>query len=134
MATATISTALKNARLDAITTFAGASALIKFYTGAAPANNGSITSQTLLGTLTCGSTFAPAASAGVLTLNTITQDSAADATGTAAWARLTKADGTTIVGDFDVTATGGGGSIQINTVSITVGGPISITSFTFTEA
>ncbi|AEI76707.1 hypothetical protein CNE_1c13580 [Cupriavidus necator N-1] len=43
-----MSTALRNARLDAITTAAGASAKLRLYTGTRPATGGAITSQTLL--------------------------------------------------------------------------------------
>jgi hypothetical protein len=74
-------TTLRNTRLNAITTAAGANALLRLYSGARPATGGATT--TLLAELTCGATFAPAASAGVLTLNAITQDPSANATGTA---------------------------------------------------
>lgn len=123
--------ALRNARLDAITTFAGNAALLRIYDGSRPATGG--TATTLLGQLTLGSPMAPAASAGVLTLNAITQDSSADATGTASWARIVKSDGTTHVTDMSVTATGGGGDLQLNSVSIAAGGPIQVTSATITE-
>ena len=77
------STTLRNAMLDAITTAAGSNALLSIYNGTRPATGGATT--TLLAQLTCNATFAPAASGGVLTLNSITQDSSANATGTATW-------------------------------------------------
>lgn len=121
---------LRNARLDAITTFAGASAKLRIYNGSRPATGG--TATTLLAELTCNTTFAPGASGGVLTLNSITADATADATGTATWARLVKSDGTTHVADFDVGTSGS--DINLNTTSIVSGAQVSVTSFTITEA
>jgi hypothetical protein len=66
----------------------------------------------------------------VLTFSTITEDTSADATGTATWARVRSSDAAQGF-DCDVTATGGGGVIELNTVSIVAGGPVRITAFTF---
>lgn len=123
-------TTLRNARLDAITTFAGNSGKLRIYDGSRPATGGSAT--TLLAELTCNATFAGAAAAGVLTLNAITQDSSADATGTATWARLLKSDGVTIVMDLSVGTSGA--DINLNTVAIVTGAAVSVTSATITEA
>ena len=125
-----MSTALRNARLDAITTAAGANAKLRLYSGTRPATGG--TPTTLLAELTCGSTLAPAASGGVLTLNAITADSSADATGTATWARLVKSDGTTHVMDMDVGTSGS--DLNLNATAISAGAAVSITSATLTEA
>ena len=120
---------VRNARLDAITTFAGGSALLRIYDGTRPATGGAAT--TLLAELVCNATFAPAASGGTLTLNAIANDASANATGTATWARIVKADGTTHVLDCNVgTATA---DIILNTVSIVTGAVISVTSAVFTE-
>ncbi|WP_367394516.1 hypothetical protein [Cupriavidus sp. Agwp_2] len=124
-----MSTALRNARLDAITTAAGANAKLRLYNGSRPATGG--TATTLLAELTCGSTFAAAASAGVLTLNAITSDSAADATGTATWARLFTSGGTFVM-DMDVGTSGA--DLNMNSVAISAGAAVSITSATLTEA
>lgn len=119
---------VRNAWLDSITTRAGASAKLRIYSGTQPAKNG--TATTLLAELTCNATFAPAASGGVLTLNAITQDSSADATGTATWMRLVKSDGTTFV--FDGTVGTSGADLNLNSVSIVTGGTVSVSSFTIT--
>lgn len=105
---------------------------IKFYTGAMPANGPSdaVTTQTLLGTTTCAQPLGSEAG-GVLTFGTITQDSAADATGTAAWARLVDGNGVARA-DFDVSDNAGTGIVKVNTVTFVAGGPIQITSFTLT--
>jgi hypothetical protein len=123
------STTIRNAMLDSITTAAGASALLRIYSGTRPATAG--TATTLLAELTCNATFAPGAASGVLTLNAITQDSSADSTGTASWFRIVKADGTTFVMDGNVGTSGS--DLNLTTLSIVATQPVSVTSFTITE-
>lgn len=120
---------LRNARGDAITTFAGNSGILRIYSGTRPATGG--TATTILAELTCSATFAPSASGGVLTLNAITQDSSANATGTASWFRLLKSDGTTIVMDGDCGTSGS--DLNLTTLSIVATQPVSISSAVFTE-
>lgn len=120
---------LRNARLDAITTFAAGSCKLRIYSGTRPATGGAVT--TLLAELTCNATFAPAASGGVLTLNAITGDTSADATGTATWARIVKSDGTTHVLDCSVGTSGA--DINLNTTSIVAAAAVTVTSATITE-
>ena len=124
-------TTLRNNRLDQITSFAGGSALLRIYSASRPSTGAAIGAQVLLAELTCNVTFAPSASGGVLTLNSITQDSSANNTGTAAWFRIVKSDGTTFVLDGDVGTSGS--DLNLTTTSITAGQPVSITSFTITE-
>lgn len=119
---------LRNAQMDAITTFAGNSGKLRIYSGTRPATGGTATTQ--LAELTCNATFAPSSSGGVLTLNAITADSSADATGTASWFRLLKSDGTTIVMDGDVGTSGS--DLNLNSTSLTVGGTVSVTSYVLT--
>jgi hypothetical protein len=123
------SSAIRNARMDAITTAAGASALLRIYDGTRPATGG--TATTLLAELTCNATFAPGASGGVLTLNAITQDSSANATGTATWFRIVKSDGTTHVLDGSVGTSGS--DLNLTTTSIVATQPVSVSSFVLTE-
>ncbi|CAK1277505.1 Uncharacterised protein [Burkholderia pseudomallei] len=122
------STAVRNAMLDAITTQAGASALLSIYSGTRPATGGALSGNTLLAQLTCNATFAPASSGGVLTLNSIASATAA-ATGTAVWARLTTSGGT-FIADFSVGTSGT--EIIIGTTSITSGATVSVSSATIT--
>jgi hypothetical protein len=118
----------RNAWLDAITTRAGASALLRIYDGSQPATGGAAT--TLLAELTCNATFAPAASGGVLTLNAITSDSSANATGTATWFRIVQSGGSTHV--FDGTVGTSGADLNLNSVSIVATGSVAVSSFTIT--
>lgn len=121
---------LRNNMLDEITTRAGTSALLRIYDGTRPATGG--TATTLLAELTCNATaFAAAASSGVLTLNAITDDSSANATGTATWFRIVQSGGSTHVFDGNVGTSGS--DLNLNTVSITSGDTVSVSSFTITE-
>jgi hypothetical protein len=125
-----LATATRNAMLDAITSAVGVSGLLDIYSGTQPASpTTAITTQTLLALLTCSSTFAAAASSGVLTANTITADSSANASGTATWYRLKTSGGTGVV---DGTVGTTSSDLVLNTASIVSGGPVSVTSFTYT--
>ena len=125
-------TTTRNAWLDTITSKVGSNGRLKIYAGTIPANCGTgITSQTLLVDMPCSATFAAAASGGVLTVNAISQTNAA-ASGTASFFRVYESTSTTCYMQGTVTATGGGGDLQLNTVTIASGGPDTITSFTIT--
>lgn len=127
-----LNSALRNARLDAITTRAGASAILRIYSGTRPATAGAET--TVLAQLTCNATFAPAASNGVLSLNQIASDTSANASGLASWFRILKADGTTHVLDGSVsTVAAGTGDLQLDDTNIVLGGTVAVTAATFTE-
>lgn len=121
------STTLRNAQLDAITTAIGASGKIRIYDGTRPASGG--TATTLLAELPLSATAAAAASGGVLTLNAITSDSSADASGTATWFRvLTSANAFVIDGNVGTS----GSDLNLNSTSLTLGGSVAISSFTIT--
>lgn len=127
-----LTAALRNAHLDAITAAIGAGAgagVVQIYDGARPASGGAAT--TLLGTVTCSDPAAPAASGGVLTFSAFTEDSSADATGTAAWARIEDSTGAWVT-DMDVGTSGSGAELIMNTTSVTTGGPIRIDSGSLT--
>ena len=131
MATAHYSRAVSGDVCDVINTALGTAATISFYTTDMPANTTiGITTQTLLGTCTC-SNPAGVEAGGTLTFSAISNDASADATGICAWVRIRDASSTTIM-DLDVTATGGGGYVQMASTSITAGGPIAFNSFTIT--
>jgi alkylated DNA nucleotide flippase Atl1 len=123
------STALRNARLDAITTAVGASGKLRIYDGTRPSSGGTATN--LLAELTLGSTFAAAASGGVLTANAITGDTSADASGTATWWRVVTSGGTFVM-DGDAGASGSGKELILDSTSIVETGEVDVTSFVIT--
>lgn len=129
-----LSTALRNARLDAIETTIGTSAVLKIRTGAAPANVAAADSGTALATLSLPSDWLAAASSGSKAKSGTWEDTSADATGTAAHFRIYASDGTTAHIQGTVTATGGGGDMTLDNTSIASGQAITVTSFSLTDA
>jgi hypothetical protein len=125
------STTLRNAQLDAITTAVGTSGILRIYSGTRPANVAAPITGTLLAECVCNaSAFAAAASGGVLTASAISNDSSANASGTASHYRLFRSDGTTAVIDGDVSTSGA--DLNLDNTSINSGQVVSITSFTIT--
>lgn len=126
------SASLKNLQQDALTTKCGASALLLIYSGTQATNpDTAIGAQVLLATLTCNATFAPGASAGVLTLNSITSGTGTAGAGvgtTATWFRLTTSGSTAHI---DGSVGTSGADLNLNNTSIAVGQTVSVTSATF---
>jgi hypothetical protein len=114
--------------LDFITTTIGSNGLLRIYDGTRPATGGAATTK--LAELALSATAAGAAASGVLTLSAITQDSSADATGTATWFRITTSGGTHVI-DGNVGTSGS--DLNLVTTSIVATQPVSVTSFVITE-
>lgn len=105
-------------------------ATCKIYTATQPANaDTAIGAQTLLATLTFTDPAASSPSGDTITFSAITEDSTADATGTATWARIADSNGTTV---FDCDAGTSSTTIILNTASVVAGGVVRITSATLT--
>lgn len=128
-----LSVAVRNARLDAIETTIGTAAVLKIRTGAPPATCATADSGTVLATLSLPSDWMAAASAGAKALAGTWQDTSADATGTAAHFRIYATDGSTCGMQGTVTATSGGGDLEVQNTSFASGQSFSITSFTLTD-
>lgn len=130
-ATLSLSTTMRSALLDSgLNTALGTSPLLKVYSGTEPANaDTALSGNTLLGTLTLSSTPFGAASSGVATASSITQDSSADADGTATFCRVTKSDGTVMLQGNAGTS---GATFVFATTTITTGLAIPCSSFTVT--
>ncbi len=125
-----ISSTAVNAQADAMSDLLD-NGYLRIYDGTQPANaNTAITTQVLLAELRFNATAAPAASSGVLTMNSITQDSSANNTGTATWFRALKSDGSTVV--FDGSVGTSGCDLNLGSASITSGASVAVTSMTFT--
>ena len=128
-----LSVAVRNARLDALETAIGATAVLKIRTGTVPASVATADSGTVLATLTLPSDWMAAAASGAKAKAGTWQDATADATGTAGHFRLYASDGTTAHLQGTVTATGGGGDLTLDSVSITAAQVVTITGFTLTD-
>ncbi len=127
------SVAVRNARLDAIETTIAASAILKIRSGAVPATCATADAGTVLATVNLPSDWMAAASAGSKAKSGTWEDTAADATGTAAHFRLYATDGTTCHAQGTVTLTAGGGDMTVDNTSFAVGQTFTVTSFTLTD-
>lgn len=123
------STGARNAALDAAKARLN-NGYLRIYSGTRPAGPGTaLSGNTLLAELRFGATAFGASSNGAASANAITQDSAADATGTATFARLLQSDGTTAEADIEVGTSGA--NLNLNTTSITAGQAVSVSSLTY---
>ena len=126
------SVSVRNAKLDAVETAVGTSAILKIRAGSVPANCAAADSGSVLATLSLPSDWMAAASSGSKALSGTWQDTSADATGTAGHFRIYASDGTTCHIQGTITATGGGGDMTIDNTSIAAGQQITVTAFTLT--
>lgn len=131
--TVQLSVAVRNARLDAIETTIGTAAILKIRSGAQPANCAAADSGTVLASMTLDSDWMSAASNGTKSKSGTWSDSTADATGTAAHYRLYDASGTAAGAQGSVTTSGGGGDLELDSVAITSGQAVTITSWAFID-
>ena len=117
--------AVKNARMSAVVSQAGTTAVLEI---------GTTGMATVLATIPLANPIGTVAGAGVLTLSGVpVTDTSADATGTAAAARIrTATGGTDIVTGLTVGTTGS--DINLDSVSITAGQQVQISSGTITHA
>lgn len=117
-------TAVKNSRLNAVTTAIGTTGVLEI---------GTTGMATVLATIPLGNPAAPAATSGVLTFTMPQSDSAADATGTAAAARIrTSSGGTDVVTGLTVGTSGT--DVILDNLSIATGQQVTINSATITHA
>jgi hypothetical protein len=126
--------ARRNAMVDTVVDAldAGAAAgKVEIRSGSQPADADDAASGTLLATITLSDPAFGAASAGTATANAIAAV-AATTTGTAGWFRALDSDNNKVL-DGSVTATGGGGDMELNTVSLTSGVDVDITTWTVTQ-
>ncbi len=127
------SVGVRNARLDAIETTIGATAVLKIRSGSVPATVATADAGTVLATLTLPSDWMAAASGGAKAKSGTWEDTSADATGTAAHFRVYASDGTTAHIQGTVTATGGGGDMTVDNTSFASGQAFTVTGFTLTD-
>lgn len=131
--TVQLSTAVRNARLEAIEDTIGTDAVLKLRTGAPPANIATADSGTVLASMTLPSDWLAAAAGGAKAISGTWEDASADGTGTAAHFRIYASDGTTAHLQGTVTATGGGGDLELDNTSLTTAQTVTITAFTLTD-
>jgi hypothetical protein len=126
----TFNNPLRSIKADAtVDVFDGGSLIIG--KGTKPAANTAHTGADVLVTITLPTPCFAAAVDGVAS-KAGTWSAAASAAGTATWARFLSAD-TLKWHTVDVTATGGGGDLELDNTSIAAGQVVTISSYTYTE-
>ena len=125
-----LSTAVKNAMLDAIETEIGASAKLRIFDGSIPTNTSDPDAGTVLAELDLPADYMAAASGGTKLKQGTWEDSSANATGTAQYFRLYETTLSTCHIQGTVTVTGGGGDMTVANTSFATGQPFEINTFT----
>lgn len=105
---------------------------LDIYDGTQPVTGDTgIVAQVKLARLTFGNPAFGAGVAGVAAANAITQDSSADATGTATWFRALKSDGTPV---FDGSVGTDTANLVLNSVAISAAAAVSCSAFSLTDS
>jgi hypothetical protein len=126
------SATVRNALLDAIESSISTSAVMKIRTLAPPANCAASDVGTVLATLSLPSDWMSNASGGTKAKTGTWSDSSADNTGTAAHFRIYASDGTTCHAQGTITATSGGGDMEVDNTSFASGQAFTVTAFSIT--
>jgi hypothetical protein len=126
-----LSTAVRNARLDAIETTVGVAAILRIRDGSVPANCAAADAGTVLAELILPSDWMAAASGGSKGILGTWQDLSANNTGTAAHFRIYDSGGSTchMQGTVGTAAT----DMIVTSTAFTAGASFTITSFTLTD-
>lgn len=129
-----LSVETRNARLAAYEATIGTSPLLRMYSGAPPANTAAAATGTLLVEMTLPSDWLTAPSAGAVSKSGTWQDLAANAGGTLGYYRILNSAGTLCHEQGTITATGGGGDMEVDNTSVAVNQQVTVTAFSRTEA
>ena len=121
-----------NARLDSIETTVGVAPFLDMRTGAQPADCGQVDAGTELVHMALPSDWMNVAGSRSKTKLGTWTDTAA-AAGTAAHFRLKDTADTVCHMQGSITATGGGGDMELNNVSIAIGQTVTVDTFTLTD-
>ena len=104
---------------------------LRLYSGSQPsAADEAISGQVVLAELRFGNPAFGSASDGVAAANAIAGDASANAAGTATWFRCCMSDGATPI--FDGSVGSSNSNLVLNSVEISAGAQVDVTSFTFT--
>lgn len=129
------STALRNAQLDTIETTISTTPKLRIYSGSKPTATSDAATGTLLCTITLPSDWLAAASSGSKAKSGTWSGTGASAAGAgtnAGYFRILETTETTVHIQGTITATGGGGDMTMNNISIADGQSVEVTGFTVT--
>lgn len=126
-----LSTAARNYRADALETFIGTAPKLQIWSGVEPDSMADTPAGTKLAELTLPADWMAAATGGVKELAG-SWSVAAIASGQQQFFRITTSAGVAVM-QGSCTGTGGGGILQLSTVTITSGQTVAVTVFQWTE-
>jgi hypothetical protein len=135
MATFQESVAVRNASNDAKEVTIGTAPKLRFYTGAIPANCAAARTGTLIAEGSLPSDWMNASAAGVkgkLGTWTVTGLPAAGAGANVGYFSITDTAGTTVHQQGDVTATGGGGAMTVDNISVANAQAVNVNTYDIT--
>lgn len=129
------SVAVRNAMLDAIEVAIGTAPLLRIYTGSMPADCGTAASGTKLVEMTLPSDWWASASAGAKAKSgTWSAAAIAGSPSNAGYFRIYDSAGTNCHQQGTITATGGGGDMTLDNISIATGQTVTVSTYTETAA
>ena len=127
----------RNARLDTIESTNSTSCSLRIYSGAQPADCSTANSGTLLAHVLLPADWMGAAGSGIKAKAGTWEDATADGAGSAGHFRVYNSqatmDGTTCFMQGSVTATSGGGDMEVDNTVFATGQQFTITTFTLTD-
>lgn len=121
----------RNAMLDAIETAIGASPTLLLRSGAKPTNITDASTGTVISTIAPQADFMATAASGTKAKSGTWQDTSADSAGTIGHYEI-RDSGTAVRSRGTVTATGGGGDLEVDNTVVAAGQTITITAFSWT--
>lgn len=127
-----LSVAVRNGRLDSFESVTGATAHLFIFTGAQPTNCAAADTGTELEDMTLPADWMSAAAAGVKQ-KLGTWQGLVDTAGTAAHFRIKDSTGTTCHMQGSITASAGGGDMELDNVVLGVGQTLTVNTFDLTD-
>jgi hypothetical protein len=133
-----LSVTARNARLDAIETIAGTSAVLRIFTGAQPADCNTASSGTCLAAIVLASDWSAAAANGTKAFSNLPLTTTALTSGAAGYYRLqvngaSNATGSSSTAIMQGSIGQGSGDLQLDNTSIQASQTINITAWTITD-
>lgn len=130
MADPQFSVAVRNAILDIIEATIGPNPIMRIRTGAAPANTAAARTGTVLATINLPADWMLAAAGGSKSKSGTWEDISADAAGNAAHFEIMDSTAATCHMQGDISATGGGGFLQVDNVVFAAAQQFTVSVFT----
>lgn len=134
--TVQLSVALRSARANQAQTITSTTAILRILSGSMPANCAAAETGTKLAEINpLPDPYLTTSADGTIAKSGTWSDASADASGTAGYWRLYKADGTTCTMQGDISTTAAGtGSMTLADTNIVSGVPFTVQTFGWTEA